>query len=489
MKKVMLITPPYHSGVVESAGTWLNLGFVYIASSLREAGYDVYLYDAMSYFHDYTEITKRIETHKPDVVATTAITASINDCLEICRLSKEINPAIVTIIGNVHPTFCWEEILKKHHNNVDYIVRGEGELTLPELLDCHFSGGDALKVKGIALLAEDRAVATPSREYIVNLDALRPAWDLVDWEIYSYRPKENSILAIVSSSRGCNQQCSFCSQQLFWSRKWRSRSPENFVSEIEYLHETYGVNVVMMPDETPTFDRIRWEKILDLLVKRRMDVELLMETRVEDIIRDQDILWKYKEAGIAHIYVGVESTSQETLNRFKKDIKVEESRLAISLINKEDIISETSFVLGMPEDTKKSINTTVELAKYYNPDMAFFLAITPWPYAEIYRELEPYIEIKDYSKYNLIEPIVKPASMTINELKDELNRATRLFYMDKFLKLNKMSSFKRDYMLATMRLLMEHSCIAHQMTTVKDSMPEDIRRYIERFAKTFSPIP
>jgi len=110
-KKVMLITPPYHSGVVESAGTWLNLDFVYIAGSLRKAGYDVEIYDAMSYFYDYAEITKRIEASKPDVVATTAITASINDCMEICKLSKKINPEIITILGNVHPTFMWKEIL------------------------------------------------------------------------------------------------------------------------------------------------------------------------------------------------------------------------------------------------------------------------------------------------------------------------------------------------------------------------------------------
>ena len=98
----MLITPPYHSGVVESAGTWLNLGFVYIAGSLRNAGYDVEIYDAMSYFHTYDEIIIKIQTSKPDVVATTAITASINDCVEVCKLSKKINPEIVTILGNVH---------------------------------------------------------------------------------------------------------------------------------------------------------------------------------------------------------------------------------------------------------------------------------------------------------------------------------------------------------------------------------------------------
>lgn len=489
MKKVMLITPPYHSGVVESAGTWLNLGFIYIAGSLRNAGYDVEIYDAMSYFHDYTEIAKRIETHKPDVVATTAITASINDCIEICKLSKRINPEIITILGNVHPTFMWEEILNEHYTCVDYIVRGEGEITLPELLNCHFSNGSVSKVKGIAFWADGRAIATPAREYITDLDLIEGAWDLVDWGIYTYRPTPDSVLAIVNSSRGCNQQCSFCSQQLFWSRKWRAKSPEKFVSEIEHIHTKYGVNAAMIADETPTYDRQRWERILDLLIERSMDIELFMETRVRDIVRDRDILWKYREAGIVHIYVGVESTSPDTLKKFEKDVSVEESRLAIELINKHDIISETSFVLGMPEETEESIRSTIELAKHYNPDMAFFLAIAPWPYANIYKELKPYVAAKDYSKYNLIEPVVKPVNMTIDELRDELNRATRLFYMDKFSRLKNMTSFKRDYMIAVMKLLMEHSYLGSQIKSIHASMPEDMKKFINEFAEHFSPIP
>ena len=174
------------------------------------------------------------------------------------------------------------------------------------------------KVKGIAFWAEDRAVATPAREYISDLDSIEGAWDLVDWGIYTYRPTPGSVLAIVNSSRGCNQYCSFCSQQLFWSRKWRAKSPEKFVSELEYIHTKYGVNAAMIADETPTLDRQRWEKILDLLIERSMGIELFMETRVKDIIRDRDILWRYREAGIVHIYAGVESTSQETLDRFKR---------------------------------------------------------------------------------------------------------------------------------------------------------------------------
>ena len=241
IRKILLVTPPYHSGVVESAGVWLNVGFVYIAGSLIAAGYDPVYYDAMSYWHGYDDIEKRIRDEKPDVVATTAFTAEIVDALKVLKLAKEINPETITVIGNVHPTFCYDEILKEHHGYVDFIVCGEGEKTLVDLLDCLNAGDEAEKVQSMAFFRDGHVVATRQRPYINNLDSLPTAWNLVDWPIYKYKPMEGSTLAIVSSSRGCNQQCTFCSQQLFWKRKWRGRSAENFVAELEYLRDRKSV--------------------------------------------------------------------------------------------------------------------------------------------------------------------------------------------------------------------------------------------------------
>lgn len=475
--KILLITPPYHSGVVESAGVWLNVGFVYIAGSLRSAGYDPVYYDAMSYWHGYDEIGKRIETENPDVVATTAFTAEIVDALKVLKLAKDINPEIITVIGNVHPTFCYEEILKEHSRYVDYIVRGEGEETMVELMDALSSGGDISKVKSIVYKHDGGIIVTPSRGYIKDLDMLPMAWDLVDWPIYTYRTMENSRLAIVSSSRGCSQQCSFCSQQLFWQRKWRGRSAENFVAELEFLRDIYGVNIAMISDETPTLDRKRWERLLDLLIERDVGTKILMETRVDDILRDEDIMWKYKKAKIDHIYVGVEATTQETLDLFKKDLKVEQSKKALDLINEYNIVSETSFVLGMPDDTKEKIRNTVELAQFYNPDLAFFLAIAPWPYSEIYPMLKPYIEVWDYSKYNLVEPVVKPKEMTIDEVRKELGLASRDFYMDKLRKLDSMSPEKQDFMIKVTKLIATNSYLKEHM---QGEMPEEIKKVVER---------
>ena len=463
VQRIALITPPYHSGVVESAGTWLNVGFVYIAGALRAAGYEVDYYDAMSLWHKWPDIQKRIEDFRPDVVATTAYTASVVDGVKLLAFAKKINPRMVTVLGNVHATFCYEELLNNDRAAIDFIVRGEGEETLPELLTCLNAGGDPKKVPGVAFWRDGGVVVTPKRPYIQNLDSLPTAWDLVEWPIYSYRAKNNARLAIVSSSRGCQQKCSFCSQQLFWSQTWRARSPDNFIAELELLHGTYGVEVAMLADEIPTFDRERWARILDLMIERKVPVKLLMETRVDDIIRDADIMEKYREGGVEHIYVGVEAGSQATLNLFKKDTLVEQSKQAIDLINAADIVSETSFVLGMPDDTPESIAETVELAKHYNPDMGFFLAIAPWPYAELYPELEQFVATKDYRKYNLVEPVLKPKNMTMEELERELGKASQKFFMHKFQHLHELSPWKQEFMLSVLDLLINHSYLAGQM--------------------------
>ncbi len=474
-KKVLLITPPYHAGVVESAGVWMNVAFVYLAGSLRQAGHEPVIYDAMSAWHTYDDIRKRIETEKPDVVGTTAFTAEIVDALKVLKLAKEVDPRITTIIGNVHPTYCYDEILTAADNPVDYIVMGEGEETVVELMDCLSSGGDPGKVSSIAFSRDGMVTVTPSRPFISDLDSLPLAWDLVDWKLYTYKPMKDSVLAIVSTSRGCSQKCSFCSQQLFWKRKWRGRSAENVVEELEHLRDTYGVNVVMFADETPTLDGKRWERMLDLLIERKVGVKILMETRVDDIIRDEHIMDKYRLAQVDHIYVGVEATTQAALDAFNKNIKVEDSKRALDLINAQDIVTETSFVLGMPDDTPESMAKTLELAMYYNPDMAFFLAIAPWPYSEIYPSLKEHIEVKDYSRYNLVEPVMKTKTMTLQEVHDWLGKASREFFTHKMHTLDTMTPKKREFMIKVIHIIATSSYLAK---TMKGTMPEDIKKLL-----------
>lgn len=476
--KVLLITPPYHAGVVEAAGTWVPLSLVSVAGGLDRAGYDVEIYDAMSLFAGHADIEEKIRRSRPDVVASTAITASVTDAIRVLESAKRARASAVTVLGGVHPSFQWREILEAPGSPVDYVVRGEGESTAPELLDALRAGLPASSVRGVAWRGpEGKAAASPPRPDAPDLDALPAAWHLLDWSLYTFRPMPGSVSAVVASSRGCAQACSFCSQQKFWRRRWRARSPEAFVAELERLRADFGVRVAMLADETPTVDRARWRRVLDLLISRRPGVELMLETRADDIVRDRDWLADYRRAGIMHVYVGVESGSQRTLERFRKNLAAETSREAIRLINEAGIISETAFVLGMPEETPETIRATLETAMDYDPDMAFFMTIAPWPYADIARELEPFTESRDYSDYNLVKAVVKPRKMTRGEVERELLQAFRKFYLRRLERLDELPPFKRDYMIAVTRLLVSHSYLKDQMKGLATaSMPEAVRR-------------
>jgi anaerobic magnesium-protoporphyrin IX monomethyl ester cyclase len=491
--RVLLVTAPYHSGVVESAGSWLPLGLLYVGGALQRAGYGVALYDAMTKFHTLDQVRETLRREQPDAVFVTCITATALDGMEVCRVAKEEKPGTLTVLGNTHPSFMYEEILREHPE-VDVIVCGEGEETGVELIDAWTAGADLHQVRGVAFREGGRVVATARRPFIRDLDVLEPAWNLVPWKEYSYRVKPGSTLAIVSSSRGCKQHCSFCSQRLFWKESWRAVSPERFVDQLQMLRDRYGVDVAMIADEIPSLDPVRWTRILDLLVERDLGTSLLLETRVDDIVRDAALMPRYRRAGIEHIYVGVESVNQATLDLFKKDAKVEQGKRAIELINAHDMISETSFVMGMPNETAAEMDRTIELAKFFDPDMAFFLAITPWPYADLYRDVKDHIVTRDYRKYNLVEPVIKPVAMTLDEVRAQLFRGFREFYIGKMKRLPMMPVWKQDFMKSLMKLLMEHSYLKDQMAGLGHPVPgtdsaeilsSDSRCPVQRFKNFF----
>jgi anaerobic magnesium-protoporphyrin IX monomethyl ester cyclase len=460
--EILLVTPPYHSGVVESAGSWLPLSLLYVGGALQNAGFGVQLYDAMTKFHTHEQVRETLRREQPSVVMISCITATVLDGIDVCRAAKEEIPGVLTVLGGTHPHFMYEEILR-NHPEIDVVVRGEGEETGVELIRAWQAGADLSQVRGLAFRRDGTVVATPARVFIRQLDTLEPAWNLVPWKEYTYRPKPGSTLAVVSSSRGCKQHCSFCSQRLFWKESWRAVSAERFVDQLQMLRDRHGVNVAMIADEIPSLDAARWTRILDLLIERDLGTSLLLETRVDDIVRDEPLMPRYRQAGIEHVYVGVEAVNQATLDLYKKDAKVEQGKRAIELINGHGMISETSFVMGMPDETPEEMRRTIELAKFYDPDMAFFLALTPWPYADLYQSVKDHIEVTDYRKYNLVEPVIKPRAMTLAEVREQLFLGFKEFYSNKMKGFAAMPSWKQEFMKSLMTLLREHSYLKDQM--------------------------
>ena len=263
-------------------------------------------------------------------------------------------------------------------------------------------------------------------------------------------------MASILTSRGCDMACAFCSQRMFWREDWRCRKPEKVIEEMAHLIDTYQISFFTLIDAYPTKHRDRWELFLDLLIERKFGVHLLIETRVEDIIRDADILHKYREAGIIHIYIGAESADKDTLNSLNKGTDFEQNKQALDLCREAGIITEASFMIGFPNETWDSIQNNIDSAIYLNPDIAVFPVVTPMPFTPIHAEMKDRIRVWDYSQYNLVTPIIEPFEMTMDEITQALGTCYMKFYSNKVQEIVALEDgFKRRYMLSAFKLMMK----------------------------------
>lgn len=455
MKKVLLFTPPYNTGIIEITGNWPPAGLLYIAGALEEAGFAVRVCDLMVRREGIGPLVEELRKWQPDAVVTGAFTPAVNAAVAALKKVKEINPATVTVLGGVHPTFCYRELLEQHEGIIDYIVRGEGEATCPQLLLTLEKGGDPTGVAGLAFRRNGEIVVTEERPLLEDLDRLRPAWHLLEWERYYYRIT-GSRLAVIVTSRGCRYTCRFCSQHLFWRGCYRVRSPRSVVEEILILNNRYGVGMCMLADEYPTADRERWEEILDRLIAAGSPVYLTLETRAEDILRDRDILNKYRRAGVIHVYVGVEAAEQERLDYLGKESTAAAGKEAIALLNEAGIVTECSFILGGVDETPEKISQTLQQALDYNPDLVHFLLLTPWPYTPLYEEVKERIVERNWDKYHFVYPIIQPQAMTVAELWTKLLECYKIFYRSKMSQLSfYRDPWKRQYMERCLKIMLE----------------------------------
>jgi anaerobic magnesium-protoporphyrin IX monomethyl ester cyclase len=243
--RILLIHPNYHSGGAEIAGNWPPAWAAYLAGSLKSAGFsDVRFIDAMTNNLLEDDLAALLKAEKPDVVGATAITPSIYKAERALRIAKELHPDTVTILGGVHATFMYQQVLSEAPW-IDAIVRGEGEEILIELVRAIDDGrwpAERQSIKGLAFAETGpdgpRIVATQAAPTVKDLDAINPDWGILEWDKYRYIPL-NCRVAIPNMARGCPFTCSFCSQWKFW-RDYRIRDPRKVVDEIETLVQRFG---------------------------------------------------------------------------------------------------------------------------------------------------------------------------------------------------------------------------------------------------------
>ena len=431
--RILLLHPNYHSGGAEIAGNWPPAWVAYLTGYLKAAGYtDVTFVDAMTHHLDDDQVRARIAELQPDIVGCTAITPAIYKAERLLQVAKEVNPAIVTVLGGIHGTFMYPQVLKEAPW-IDAIVRGEGEqvfLNLVRAVDDGSFASDRSGVRGIAYAeADGKVVATPAEPPIQDLDRIKPDWGILEWDKYIYIPM-NRRVAIPNFARGCPFTCSFCSQWKFW-RDYRIRDPKAVVDEIEDLVKNHDVGFFILADEEPTIHRKKFIQFCELLIERKLDVLWGINTRVTDILRDEKLLPLFRKAGLIHVSLGTEAAAQLKLDRFNKETTIAQNKKAIQLLKDAGIVTEAQFIVGLENETAETLEETYRMARDWNPDMANWAMYTPWPFSDLFQELGDKVEVFDFEKYNFVTPIMKPDAMDRGELLDRVMSNYRRFFMNK----------------------------------------------------------
>jgi len=436
-QRLLLIEPPrnfwFVMGEYLPPPSALLILAAYIERELPNV--DIDIVDCQADQLDWKKLERYIESASPTMILTSGFTTNAYSCVKACEVAKTVNKNIVTIVGGIHFSFTPEESLR-NYPEIDIIVRGEGENTIVDVIKTLEANGRLTNVQGISYRIHNKIIHNHPRPLIENLDTLPyPAYHLVEKNIKRYHftmmAGRNTRYMILEGARGCEHQCSFCTQWNHWGARWRTKSAKRIADEIEYLNETYGGVFLWFADDYMKLS-VRGKQLYEEFRHKRCkdDVMLFFQARTDDIARHPDLVAKLREVGMHWILCGVENDSPETLKEFKKGIKTEDAYQAIKIMRQNDVFSQAMFVIGTRRDTHESIERLRQFSHNLTPDLAIYTVLTPFPGTVYYdtAKLNGWIEDANYANYDMAHAIMPTETLTKKEVQEELWRCYQSFF-------------------------------------------------------------
>ncbi|MFW9869505.1 MAG: B12-binding domain-containing radical SAM protein [Candidatus Thorarchaeota archaeon] len=405
------------------------LGIGYIASYLKKYGnHNVRIHDGLLKDSRIPDFETVLSSFSPDVVGISGqTTPSIYDVYRTAKVVKNHNKTIPVVVGGAHVTFQDEQVLNDCPD-IDVVVRGEGEITMNAILERMEKKQQYDGVPGTTVRRGDSIIKNPDMPYIDCLDNLPfPDYDLLD--LRSYFPKNQRIAPMITS-RGCPYQCTFCSSSRITGKRWRGRSPENVMQEIELLQKRYGVRDVTFIDDLFTFDHKRVKEICSKMIMDMDEVTWTCSTRADILSRHPEMANWLKKAGCHTLYIGAESGSQRILDRIKKGIQLNQIIRSVKLAKQAGLGLVLSFILGIPGESKEDIESTIDFACRLDPDLAQFTICTPYPGTPMYDEVREngWLTASNWSEFTVLEPVMEFPELSREVIKRLLTRAYYKFY-------------------------------------------------------------
>jgi len=404
INKVLLIEPPktVAKELMKNARPTVQppIGLTYIAALLEANKYNVKILDAIiedplcwkgTMLDENTlrfgltndQIRQVIFEYQPDVVGVSCvISIKYNDAKNICKIAKEVMPDCITIMGGAHPTFNIEAVLSDP--NLDGVVMGEGDISCLEMIQ-YFEGKLGHdKLDGVAFKENKELVVIPKTRYIQDLDSLPfPARRLLPlsryWEInLPHGEATRTPWTTIVTSRGCTASCIYCSAGLLWGKKYRARSAENVLKEIDFLVNNYGIKELLIEDDNFTLNKQRTIKILDGIIEKKWDISWTTPNGIAIFTLDTKMLEKIKKSGCSSITLAIESGSQRVLTDImKKPLKISKVEEVVKEAKRIGLKTKAFFMLGIPGETKEEMNQTLDFARKVGVDWSGFNITVP----------------------------------------------------------------------------------------------------------------
>lgn len=436
--KVLFVEPPKDIWFVMGEYLPPPYGIIQLAAYLEREVKDVQIevLDCNAQQINWKGLEKRIESFNPDIVASSGL-ATCNTYLVARTLetAKSINADILTVAGGQHFTATAQESLE-NYCEIDVIVRGEGEQTLVELVKNANKKSFFPQIKGISFRYKRKILHNPPRPLIENLEELPyPGYHFVKDIVHKYHfaamAGRKAPYALIEGSRGCTHRCTFCTQWRHWQGICRVKSPKRIADEMEFCYRNYGSRFIWLTDDNFCLGK-QASSLADEIIQRKIEDDLMWFTQVrcDEVVKNEELLPKMREAGLRWVLLGVESPKQSTLESFKKGITPEDSKKAVKLLRENDIFAQAMLIIGERKDTTKSIANLREFMNELDPDFAIFAILTPFPRTEIFDEAKRNGWIGDFnwSHYDMVHAIMPTETLSRKEVQEEIYKCYRSFY-------------------------------------------------------------
>lgn len=433
--RVVLVHPtgsnwvPGKKDITATANRMAPLGILSIAAWLDKEGHEVFVHDCLGPRGSQSNAAhaETILNYHPDLVGFSATTSGFLDGYDLAARIKTARPGIQIVFGGVHIS-ALGAILLKDFEHIDFLCRGEGEVTLAQLA----SGKPHEQIEGLVWRNGGRAVTNPGRTVIKDLDTLPfPAYDKLKGFPRGYNlPLFSFILssgATMVTSRGCPYQCSYCDRSVF-KKSYRINSAEYVYEHMLYLRKQFGVRHINIYDDLFTANRRRIIKLCNRLIQKPLGMHFNCAIRAGQV--DDELLRMLKKAGCLMLSLGIETGDTDLLEFHKPGVNADDIRRTVKQIQANRLRVKGLFMMGLPGETEASIQKTSDYVMSLDLDDMNMSKFTPFQGAPIFSRIHEFGTFEqDWEKMNCLNFVFIPKAIDSKEKLDQLyNRHVKRFY-------------------------------------------------------------